>query len=529
MAVSCCLSACQQDEALQDLPGETDETTQTSTPDVDYFTATFFANPMNAENRAAITGNSERIQSLVCLIFRQGEDGTYHYVTEKTVINYEGTEGNITPQTYRWPLEVPVTFNLPNGEYKAVFVGNVQPELFADQKTQSGTVLEPILTGYKDGFSRARIHMPQKGPLAFNNYNMFYLCVVDFNRNNASPYVLLQRIVSNNIYTRNFIDTKQSVSKLVNNIVADIRENQLTTDVIKGLLHTSILDALSKGLGLDKVLPALTAIVDHLVNGLLGDILSMLNKALVQELTTRLETSLNGQAGNKDGLLGLGYLLNPWTHNNTADLVYKSMTESVDFNKMACTSYQANVEWKNVPITEGKDKTHSISVTCLSGTEQVSEINVSRNDGYMGLLRPILGQLDEQLLNGLLVNIHSPLKYSMEPNLQYATTYELLDLKLKDPSKIDPQGLTVELPLNDIVNLEELVKGLLGDGLIGGLVGSLAGNLLQPIVDILLKHTLKFVNIQLPNLGLGNLQLHGTWDATLVSDGTVAPSLPAEK
>ena len=113
----------------------------------------------------------------------------------------------------------------------------------------------------------------------------------------------------------------------------------------------------------------------------------------------------------------------------------------------------------------------------------------------------------------------------MESNLQYSTTYELLDLKLKDSTTSAQNTVHISLQLNKITNLEEIVKGLLGDGLISGIIGSLVGNVIDPILDVVLKHTVKFVGIKLPNLGIGNIQLHGMWDATHVSNGTIAPPL----
>ena len=516
-------SACQQQDEWKD------ELEKNALPEDGYFTASFFADTQHPQARAAISGHSERIQSLLCLIYKKEYDGSYSFYKEQNVINYDGTEGNIDHQTHQWPLTKPVTFTLPNGDYKAVFVGNIDPKLFLEQQSSTGNGLEPILTGYKDGFNAARIHMPQKGPLAFNEYNMFYLCTVDFNQNNPKPYVLLQRIVCNNVYTREAIQTNAAVNTLVNNIVNQIRENQLTTDIVKGVLHISLLEALKADKLLEPILGSLTTVADHLVNGLLGDIVTLLNETLLQELTKRLQESLSGHNGGQ-GLLGLSYLLNPWTTADNANLTYHSMTESVNFNREACTAYQANIEWKNIPIHakkpgDTKDSTRYITLTCLNGTEQISQINVGNNGTYPELLRPILNGLDDKVINGLLVNIHTPLKYTMESNLQYSTTYELLDLKLKDSTTSAQDTVHIALQLNKITNLREIVKGLLGDGLISGIIGSLVGDLVDPILDVVLNHTVKFVGIKLPNLGIGNIQLRGMWDATHVSNGTIAPPL----
>lgn len=507
-------SACQQQDEWKD------ELEKNALPEDGYFTASFFTDTQHPQTRAAITGGSEQIQSLLCLIYKKEYDESYSFVTEREVIPYKGTEGNVTPQTHTWPLQTPETFTLPNGDYKAVFIGNIDPKLFADQKSTPGNGLEPILTGYKDGFNAARIHMPHKGPLAFNAYNMYYLCTVDFNQNNPKPDVLLQRIVCNNVYTRKLIDENKCVEELVNNIVSQIRNNQLTTDVVKGLLESKLLSVLEPLLPITSVL---TAVVDHLVNGLAGELISILEKTLLDELTQRLHKTLIGNAQSGEGLLGIHHLLNPWETVEQANLNFNNLTKSIDFNKSVRSVYRADIEWNKIPIQKGQlDNSRQISIICLSGTEQISKIDVGNNSKYQELLRPIFDQIDDKLLNGLLVNIHTPLKYSMEPNLRYETSYELLNLKLNDNTEKDPVTLTVNL--DDIVHLENLVKGILGNGLIGSLIGALTDQLLQPVLGVV-KEILTNIEIKLPDLGLGNIQANGTWDAIHVSNGTIAPPL----
>ena len=124
-----------------------------------------------------------------------------------------------------------------------------------------------------------------------------------------------------------------------------------------------------------------------------------------------------------------------------------------------------------------------------------------------------------------------PLNYTQESNLQYSTSYELLNLTLNDfkkvtdsnaPNYATPVGVTISL--KDIVNLEELVKRLLGDNILSTIVGGLTDKLLEPLVEALNQVVIKKLDIQLPGLGLSNIVLEGTWDATYVSDGTVAPT-----
>ena len=486
-----------------------------------YFRATFFPQPagLAANTRATVNGNSEQIQSLVCLIYQKQADGTYKYHTEKTVLKYEGTVGNIKPQTYEWPLKQEINFELPNGDYKAVFVGNADKNLFIDQKDNE------ILTGYNGDFASARINMPELGPKGFNQYNMFYLCTVDFSPANPSPNVLMQRVIAGNVYGRDMIDDNKAVSMLVDNLVKQIRENNLTTDVVKGLLRSALLDALSKATGLDVIAGSLTTIVDRLVNMLLGDVVEALNEQLLKEVTKRLEAALKGEGGAGNSLLGLNYILNPWTTVNAVDVTYSSLPKSIDFNR-TCRSYYPEITWKNIPVTK-INNLGKLNVFSLCGEGKLTRINVNRDsDEYKFLLASLLEKLDEQALNGLLVDIHKPLGYQMQSNLQYSTTFELLNLTLSDFSE-DKTGEPLELniKLNDIVNLEEVVKQLLGDNILSGIVGGLTNQLLQPLLEALNNVVIKPLNIRLPELNLNNIQLEGSWDATYVSDGTIAPSV----
>ena len=486
-----------------------------------YFRATFFPRPegSSSDTRAAVNGNSEQIQSLLCLIYQKQADGSYRYYTEKNVLEYDGTAGNITPQTYEWPLKQEVNFELPNGDYKAVFIGNADKNLFIDQNDNE------ILTAYNGDYTSARINMPEMGPKGFNQYNMFYLCTVDFSPANPSPSVLMQRLVSDNVYGRDMIDDNKAVSMLVDNIVKQIRDNNLTTDIVKGLLRSSLLEALSNATGLDVIAGSLTTVVDRLVNMILGDVVEALNEMLLQEVTKRLEAALKGEGGPDKSLLGLNYILNPWTTVNAVDITYSSLPKSIDFNRM-CRSYYAETTWKNIPVSKS-DNLGTLHVLSLCGEGHVAKIDVNRdNEQYKLLLATLLEQLDEQVLNGLLVDIHTPLRYQMQSNLQYSTTFELLNLTLSDFSE-DQTGEPLELniQLNDIVNLEEVVKQLLGENILSGIVGGMTNQLLQPLLNALNTVVIKPLNIRLPGLNLNNIELQGTWDATHVSDGTIAPSV----
>ncbi len=532
------LTACDNELEITAEEGLNNEATDSQVPE-GYFRATFFPQPAGTTStRAIVNGESEQIQSLVCLIYRKKIDDAqneyYEYVDSKPVITYTGTEataGNITPQTYVWPLKESISFTLPKGEYKAVFVGNADRKLFEGQGKEN-----EILTNIHGNMDQARINMPDKGPLAFNDYNMFYLCTVDFNALNPSPAVLMQRVVSNNVFSRKAIDANAAVSTLAQNLVNQIRANDLTTEVVQSLLHTALLEPVSKVTGLDKASQALTKLVDRLVNLLLGDVVQMLNAHLLQELTTRLQNSLKGTGNIQKDLLGLSYIMNPWSAAEAVDVTYTSLPRSIDFNRN-CRSLYNETTFDNIPVKHTMGQHNDtldahFSLVTLCGPSRLKEINInSTSQGYTKLLYPILQKLDKQIINGLLINIHVPLNYTQESNLQYSTSYELLNLTLNDfkkvtdsnaPNYATPVGVTISL--KDIVNLEELVKRLLGDNILSTIVGGLTDKLLEPLVEALNQVVIKKLDIQLPGLGLSNIVLEGTWDATYVSDGTVAPT-----
>ncbi|MDE7436933.1 MAG: hypothetical protein K2M93_00460 [Muribaculaceae bacterium] len=491
-----------------------------------YFRATFFPQPAdgNSASRSAVNGNSQQIQSLVCLIYRKQADNSYDYVTEKQVISYDGNVGNVTPQTYEWPLRQELTFDLPSGDYKAVFVANVDKKLFASQGTNE------LLTNYTNKFGSARINMPEVGPMGFNDYNMFYLSTVDFSPSNPSPYVILQRVVTNNVYTRATIDDNQAVNMLADNLVKQIRENQLTTELVHDLLRAKILQALQP---IEALTGILTPVVDRLVNILLGDVLEYLNKTLLEQVISRLEASLKADGGPDNSLLGLNYILNPWTTVDNVNVKFVSLPKSIDFNR-ECQSYYGETVWTGIPLTkpEGMENggvgdytdLRQVSIITLCGNHKLTAIDVETQSF---LLASTLQKLDEKALNGLLVNIHQPLGYPMQSNLQYKTPFELLNLTLSDFTPEQSQErLALSAQLKDIVNLEEVVKQLLGENIISGLIGGLTNNLLDPLLIALDQVVIgDLLDIKLPGLNLNNIAVNGGWDATKVSDGTIAPSL----
>lgn len=481
------------------------ETSQTNDgKDDGYFIATLIPGFTNsdAESRTPIKCESTAIQSLLCIIYQQNSDGQYVYYTEKEVIDFQGSSYSLI----KWPLEQQITFSLPNGNYKAVFVGNIDNDLFEGQNENA------LLTNYKAAYDEARLNMPENGPAAFNDYNMFYLATADFSNENKNPYIILQRIVTNTIIGRDFVDTNKALKMLVENIVKEIEESQLTTEVVKGLLHSAILDKVSTETGLDTLLGQVTGITDRIVNLILSDIVTYLHNLLLDKVLEQLETALGGESG----LVNLGYLLNPWTHAGSLNITFEQLPKSINLDRQSM-SYYRNIIRNNISTIHDRNNNAFSSFVALSGTQIISKIEINAD----GLLSPILNKIDEALLNSLLINIEVPLNYTTGSNLQYNTRYELVDLMLKDYSSSEDSPLKLSIDLSRIIKVREFVEALIGDNIISGLIGALTDDLVQPLINALNAVVLA-LDIKLPGLGIDNIQLSGSWDATYVSDGTIA-------
>ena len=517
-----------------------------------YFRATFFPEQGgDASTRAVVTGDSKAIQSLICIIYQEQADGTFRYLQEMPVLTYDGpvaSEGQeIQPREYTWPLENEVTFLLPYGKYKAVFVGNSDKNLFEGQDGQ-------LLSDYKQrGYYDARLCMPDKGPVVFNNYNMFYLCTVDFNEENfkeggTPPHVLMQRVVSSNIYGRKTVDATNDVRDVVNNLVDEIMKNdKLLTSSVQTLLKSNLLSWLDKNPVTKTLLNVTNAlgggadgVVRQLTENLVGPLLDALRKALLDELTKQLQSAIQGDTNVS--LLGLGYVLAPWEHVKYVEITYASLPKNINFDR-ECTSFEQNAgpyKYKlddfrrpkpEVPDEEEEFRTFTVTTFC--GKQEVSKITVNNDDIVGGLFDVI----DENLLDGLLVNIQNttpPLIYPAESNSQYTTFYDLLNVELNDVnvkvSTSDDDQLSedelagmkpVQIDLDIVLGALSLEKNL---GKLLGPLGTVLGGILDDVLGFV-KGAVKEliggdngIKIYLPSLlDVNKISVTGQWSETEVS------------
>lgn len=144
-----------------------------------------FPGQKSVETRADVNGPDSRISQLQYLIYKKDTDGTYKRYMRQIVFNDGGTK--------TWPYH-PETALLPNtGEFRVVFLGNVDEKLFG-QTTEVLTGVEPDAA-----YENARINLPEK---EFGDNTMYYMGQADFKDSDATADkvvkvpILLQRLIS---------------------------------------------------------------------------------------------------------------------------------------------------------------------------------------------------------------------------------------------------------------------------------------------------------------------------------------------
>lgn len=370
-------------------------------------------------SRALVNGESTAVQSLRFLLFKKqtDDDGQEKYVYYKPdnadesfgiVFGATNQGSGLVNQKYSWPLagyENRLKVTLPVGDYRVVFLGNMMESQFTGQDENSDIVY------LSDGeYDNVRINLPSNGPQAFypmtNDIvyqNAFYMGAADFNINNPSPKIVLQRLVSQSTFSRDLIDTNDAVGMLVQSIVDQIKDGQLSTDIVKGVLRTKLTKILEPLLG-DSLLYPLTTVVDRLVNILLGDLVNALHEAVLEQVTDLVEKELLSEQ-NSDALYSI---LNPWSTVGSIDAKV-ALAKSIDLNRRV-KSYSDPLSIEKITIKEDNDKAPNFTITSLNGPFTLIEAKVhdtkanGLNDAIK-VLRPAASKIDDALLAGLLINI----------------------------------------------------------------------------------------------------------------------------
>ena len=492
-------------------------------------------------SRGLVTGKSTAIQSLRFLIFKKEKDDDgnekYMYYQPDAAdasfgIVFEATnQSGLVNQTHIWPLDGndyngKLTVTLPVGDYRVVFLGNMMTDQFTCQEETSDIVY--IGNGEYDN---VRINLPSAGPQAFYPsltdgsvyQNAFYMGSADFNINNPSPKIVLQRLLSQSCFSRDLIDINEAVGMLVQSIVDQIKDGQLSTDIVKGVLRTNLTEILERLLG-DGLLYPLTTVVDRLVNILLGDLVNALHEAVLTQVTELVKNELLAESNKSSALYSI---LNPWSPVGGIDAKV-ALAKSIDLNRRV-KSYSDPLLIENITVKEDNDKAPNFTITSLNGPFTLIEAKVHDTDANglnnaIGILRPGVEQTDE-LLAGLLINIKTSLAYTQESNQRYTTKYDLLNLKLTDSSpQNNGETIDVSTELSTILNSEKLTQAILGDGILSGILSGLVGGvdgLVNSLLGPLKTSLLENLDLRLPNIAIGNISLDGRWDVTRQDDNTI--------
>lgn len=491
-------------------------------------------------SRGLVTGESTAIQSLRFLIFKKetDDDGKEKYMYYNPnndasfgIVFEAENQSGLVNQTYTWPLDGSyyngkLTVTLPVGDYRVVFLGNMMTDQFTRQEETSDIVY--IGNGEYDN---VRINLPSAGPQAFYPsltdgsvyQNAFYMGAADFNINKPSPKIVLQRLLSQSCFSRDLIDTNEAVGMLVQSIVDQIKDGQLSTDIVKGVLRTNLTKILEPLLGGSLLYP-LTTVVDRLVNILLGDLVNALHEAVLTQVTDLVENELFAE-GNKDALSSI---LNPWSPVGGIDAKV-ALAKSIDLNRRV-KSYSDPLLIENITVKEDNDKAPNFTITSLNGPFTLIEAKVHDTDANglnnaIEVLRPAVSEIDDALLAGLLINIETSLAYTQESNQRYTTKYDLLNLKLTDSSPQDKgETINIETALSKVLDAKKLTTAISGDGILSGVLSGLLGgvdglvnSLLGPLETSLLEN----LDLRLPNIAIGNISLDGRWDVTRQDDNTI--------
>lgn len=494
-------------------------------------------------SRGLVTGESTAIQSLRFLIFKKetDDDGKEKYMYYNPnndasfgIVFEAENQSGLVNQTHTWPLDGrdyngKLTVTLPVGDYRVVFLGNMMTDQFTCQEETSDIV--HIGNGEYDN---VRINLPSAGPQAFypaltttNDVyqNAFYMGTADFNINNRSPKIVLQRLLSQSCFSRDLIDINEAVGMLVQSIVDQIKDGQLSTDIVKGVLRTNLTEILEPLLS-DSLLYPLTTVVDRLVNILLGDLVNALHEAVLTQVTDLVENELLAESNKSSALYSI---LNPWSTVGRIDAKV-ALVKSIDLNRRVKSYNNAPLLLKDIPVVEDEKGVPNFTITSLNGPFTLIEANVNYTESNdlneaIGILRPGVHQIDDALLAGLLINIKTSLAYTQESNQRYTTKYDLLNLKLTDSSPQDNgETIDVSTELSTILNSEKLTQAILGDGILSGILSGLVGGvdgLVNSLLGPLKTSLLENLDLRLPNIAIGNISLDGRWDVTRQDDNTI--------
>lgn len=473
VAGSAYLASCSKDSEVESIIDEVESGVCAEEQPEGYFTATFTSGLYSPISRTPITGLSSRVQSLRYIIYKKDQNGVYQYYTgtagnDKYLFGENGTIN----EPIDWPY-TPLSVKLENGEYKVVFLGNMNEKQFVNGEAQNA----PIVTNYTGKYSDARINLPTvKGFYEEavsdggegKTSNFFYWDTVEVSTSNPNAEVLLQRIVSKFEMSRETLASedgstarKAVLNSVSENLIDYLQTDQVLTELIQGEL-SEVTKPLFKELHiyyLDKMLisPLLNAVANSVDK-------TMLLQALISQIDGILKMNEN------KNLLDLNELLNPWGSNAEYAIVgFNKFTKAVNFDNKPVEFYEAtpeSVPCFAYPMTPGNGEVGSKTYLEMYGLN--GEWDIKRIDATDGNHSLIAGQVIDQtvdgwILPGCLHDADANLKYNFGANKPYHAVYSAAALNVYpiDPQQSNEQmgNLSITLDLGNILNLEDILNG----------------------------------------------------------------------
>lgn len=458
-----------------------------------YFEAVFSSN--TPETRAAVTGQDTRVRHLRYLIYKS----TGEFVKEKIVLAVTST-----PQ--QWPMAA-VKDTLPEGNYIAIFLANVEKTLFPFQIVGGGQSTADVLTNYQGQMSDARILLPSG---QFSDTSEYYWANIPFSDQSPHPYILLQRIISLFNVHRNFVDAQTALNQLVNNIVTQLQYKNYIQTTVQGLLPGLLKPVMDQGSILGNAIFTVVGGLDAAVNTIAGALVVPLTNALydllLQNLVNQIGSALTGNANQSGAIAGLGVLLNPWepATAHTAIVTLRNFPKTMDFGLNVKSFYDGDhhfqFDFPQTSIYNEKD----VLIRGFHGLYDVRKIRIASATLVGGLLVDDIvdGSL---LLNGTFVNITDSVQANMPTNRRYKSNYSFVDLGLKSYTQQTdgPHKLSLSVKIGNIANIDNLLTGI---PILGPLLNTTLNVILSPVKNVTVT-----VPVNLPLLGADNLSLSGGW------------------
>ncbi len=477
-------------------------------------------------------GTDSRVQQIRYLVFN-ASDGSF--VHERNIWLPEQDDPT-------WPFSG-IRDTLPAGDYTAVFLGNVHEDMFTFAEEFD------VLTGYESGYSNARIWLP---PIEFTAESEYYMGKAEFSQANPSPEVWLQRIVSRLEIYRNAVDTNYAVSMLVDNIVDNLLAGDLLTNTVKGVLAAPIKALLVDAFGevpiigghsetqanlVLSLVGGLDGAVNLLTGELVGPILDALRPLLVDYLLNNVEDLLEANgSGGASVLEPLTVVLNPWgtLNDGSVAITMADYPQAIDFDGNVVDVFEGEQQFIFALDVSSVFSQRSVSVAGLApdGVYDIKEVNVL-SDATLPVTGVVVdGLLDNTfLLNDEIVDISDPLSEALgienielDVNEWIGADYSLVNLALKSYEPQEEPSTTIDLSLAGLLNADSLTENLEKIPVLGLLIAGLDGVVLDPLLNTLLDMELE-VPIQLPLVGIDNLDLSGSWS---IEEGLGMPETPQE-